>query len=188
MAKRCGRGKSRCKVLQQTDERALETNKSAKFNWNLTLQGKVWKPDEVNGSNKGLCWPPWGQQPRGLLGPRGAKATQPSCRQWSHTCRGRACSQPCPHPQPMSPQAIGRGGHKDAHLTRHRGPQGSSLPELPPGPLRSLLVAGAAQMIQIPHLSLNISPLHSSKSNKKPWLKQIFYRWKGSIAREYEPL
>lgn len=23
----------------------------------------MWKPDEVNGSNKGLCQPPWGQQP-----------------------------------------------------------------------------------------------------------------------------
>lgn len=56
----------------------------------------------------------------------------------------------------------------DAHLTGHRGPWGSCLQDVPPAPIRSLLVVGAAHTIQIPHLFLNIFLLHSSKSNEKP--------------------
>lgn len=107
MAKRCGGAESRRKVLQQTDEReGFRTNRSAEFSWNLTFQGKMWKPDEVNGSNKGLHWPPRGQQPWGHQGPCGAKATQPGFRQRSHPCWGRFCGRLHPHPQPRVRQCV----------------------------------------------------------------------------------
>lgn len=54
MAKRCGGGKSRHEVLQQTDERGFETKRSAQGNRNPAFQGKVWKPDAGNGWSSGL--------------------------------------------------------------------------------------------------------------------------------------
>lgn len=127
---RCGGGKWRHEVLQQTEERGLETKKSTQFQWKQTLLGLV-------------------------------------------------CSTS------SSPEHIISGsGYGWGH--------GATSPGEPPGQLpgsqRSRFVMDAVHTIQTLHLFSSIFPHRSSNQTKSPDLSKKFYQWKGSIARDHEPL
>lgn len=158
MAKRCGGGKSRHEVLQQTDERGFETKRSAQCNRNPAFQGKVWKPDVGNGWSSGLHW-----LPRGW-------ATQPSCRHCSHLSLGLATSPWAVGTQTPTPQGMGTpwGAFRVCRWD-------------------VLFVVGEAHAIQISHSFLNSSPHCSSNQTKSPDSSKNFTSEKGALPETMNP-
>lgn len=176
----CGGGESR------HQESGLKTNRSVLFNWNLKFQGKVWKV-KSQWFKQGVMLTLLATASLGPPGTMWCEGHPAQLQTLTPSVQKQSLWSAVFLPWPMSPQTMGMGMWMPTS-PRTRWPWGSCLQEWPPGPLRSLLVTGAAHRIQVSRLFLNIFPLHASKSSKKPLLKQNFYQWKGSIARDYEPL